>query len=144
MQIKIRNLQKKIPIPQALILKAIPAALRQLDFDLQGLSIVFLGGRRMRTINKKYLGHDYQTDVLTFDLGEGQGEIIICPEVAQANALDYQTSTKKEIIRYVMHGILHLKGYDDHAPKDIIKMREMEDKLLFSRGRACSAPTGEL
>ncbi len=44
------------------------------------LSIVFVGTKRMRAINKKYLNHDYVTDVLTFDLGEGQGEIIICPQ----------------------------------------------------------------
>jgi rRNA maturation RNase YbeY len=84
----------------------------------------------MRVINKKYLGHDDKTDVLTFDLGDGLGEIIICPQVAAANAAFYKTSTRKEILLYVIHGILHLKGFDDHAPQDIIQMRKMENKLL--------------
>ena len=84
----------------------------------------------MRAINKKYLKHDYVTDVLTFDLGSGIGEIIICPQVAQANAKAHQTSTDKEIILYVIHGILHLAGYDDHSPQDILQMRKMEKELL--------------
>jgi len=104
--------------------------LRKLDYTLQSLSIVFLGRKRMRTINKKYLNHDYATDVLTFDLGAGLGEIIICPQMAAVHAALHKTSTDKEIILYVIHGILHLKGFDDHHPKDIIQMRKMENKLL--------------
>jgi len=84
----------------------------------------------MRAINKKYLKHDYVTDVLTFDLGENIGEIILCPQVARANAKAHQTSTQNEIVLYVIHGILHLAGYDDHNPKDILQMRRMESKLL--------------
>ena len=85
----------------------------------------------MRAVNKKYLGHDYVTDVLTFDFGKNQqGEIIICPRVARAQALAHQTSTENEIILYVIHGILHLAGFDDHKPKDILRMRRMEKKLL--------------
>jgi len=84
----------------------------------------------MRAINKKYLNHDDTTDVVTFDLGAGLGEIIICPHVAAAHAVLYQTSTRKEIILYVIHGLLHLKGFDDHASKDIIQMRKMENQLL--------------
>ena len=85
----------------------------------------------MRAVNKKYLGHDGLTDVLTFDFGKSQqGEIIICPHIARTQARAYQTSTENEIILYVIHGILHLAGFDDHRPKDILKMREMEKELL--------------
>ena len=84
----------------------------------------------MRALNKEYLSHDYVTDVLTFELGEDQGEIIICPLVACTNARAHQNTTEKEIILYVIHGILHLAGYDDHSPKDILEMRRMEKELL--------------
>jgi probable rRNA maturation factor len=87
----------------------------------------------MRAINKKYLDHDYVTDVLTFDLGDRCGEVIICPRVACVNAKAHQTSTENEIILYVVHGILHLAGFDDHSPKDILQMRRMEEKLLNMR-----------
>jgi ssRNA-specific RNase YbeY (16S rRNA maturation enzyme) len=50
--------------------------------------------------------------------------------MAAANAVLYKTSTEKEIILYVIHGILHLKGFNDHALKDIIQMRKMENALL--------------
>ncbi len=84
----------------------------------------------MRGINKKYRAHDFVTDVLTFDLGDGMSEIIICPQIAAAHAKTYQSSTEGEIILYVIHGILHLAGYDDHLDQDIRQMRRMEEKLL--------------
>jgi len=94
------------------------------------LSVVFVGTKRMRRVNRAYLGHDYATDVLTFDLGDGNGEVIVCPRVAFVNARAHRTSTENEIILYVVHGILHLAGFNDHDPKDIIKMRAMEKELL--------------
>ena len=94
------------------------------------LSIVFVGTKRMRAINKKYLSHDYAADVLTFDFGDACGEIIICPHVARVNAKAHQISTENEIIYYVIHGILHLAGFDDHRPRDILQMRRMEKELL--------------
>lgn len=147
MEITVKNLQKKVPIPRGRIFKAATAALRTLMRDRHSLfliknskkiksvcpqlSIVFVGARRMRSLNKKYLHHDYATDVLTFDFGKSrQGEIIICPRVAAANAKAYQTSARKEIITYVIHGILHLAGFDDHRSKDRIQMRRMENELL--------------
>jgi probable rRNA maturation factor len=84
----------------------------------------------MRAINKKYLNHDDVTDVLTFDFGDTCGEIIICPHVARLQARAHQTSTENEIVLYVIHGILHLAGFDDHGPRDILQMRRMEEKLL--------------
>jgi len=84
----------------------------------------------MRAINQKYLKHDYVTDVLTFDLGENCAEIIICPQVALSNAKEHQTSTDDEIILYVIHGILHMAGFDDHSPGDALQMRKMEKELL--------------
>jgi probable rRNA maturation factor len=130
MEITLKNLQKKISIPQNKVLKAAKAASRTLQILQGGLSIVFVGTKRMRAINKKYLKHDHVTDVLTFDMGENTGEIIICPRVAWANAREHQTSTEKEIVLYVVHGILHLAGYDDHSEKDILTMRNMEKRLL--------------
>jgi len=132
MEITLKNFQKKIPIPRAKILKAAKAAFRKLG-KAAFLSIVFVGTKRMHAVNKKYLNHDYLTDVLTFDFGKSQqGEIIICPRVAAANAKAHQTSTENEIILYVIHGILHLAGYDDQKTKDKIQMQRMENELLKS------------
>ncbi len=84
----------------------------------------------MRSLNRRFLGHDYATDVLTFQMGRDCADIIICPHVAAKNAKRHGTSTGDEIILYVIHGLLHLAGYEDHAPKDILKMRQMEVEML--------------
>jgi probable rRNA maturation factor len=84
----------------------------------------------MRAINKKYLNHDYAADVLTFDLGDTCGEIIVCPRIAAAQAKARHISTENEIILYVIHGILHLAGFNDRKPRDILQMRRMEKELL--------------
>ena len=80
----------------------------------------------MRRMNREYLGHDHVTDVITFD----HGEIIVCPSVAARNAGIYGNTVGKELSLYVVHGILHLAGYDDHTPRDIQRMREKEQELL--------------
>ncbi len=130
MKITLKNFQKKVPIPRRRVFKAAKAVFRRLSFEACGLSIVFTGTKRMRAVNKKYLKHDYVTDVLAFDLGENMKEIIICPLIARANARRHQSSTEKEIILYVIHGILHLAGFDDHHSKDTLQMRRMENELL--------------
>jgi probable rRNA maturation factor len=84
----------------------------------------------MRALNKKYLKHDYATDVLAFDLGDGFAEIIICPRAALANARRYKTTTDMEIMTYTIHGILHLAGHDDHEPGGMLRMRRVENELM--------------
>lgn len=90
----------------------------------------------MRALNKKYLRHDYATDVLTFDWKQQDsgvildGEIIISTQTAKRNALDYRASAEDEILLCMIHGILHLCGFDDHSPADIKKMRAKENELM--------------
>lgn len=102
----------------------------------------------MRSLNKKYLHHDFATDVLAFDLKEDVlsaqrrsvsfkelkraiiGEIIISTERAMAQAKTYQTTCRKELLLYIVHGILHLQGYDDHDPQKTARMRLKEQELL--------------
>lgn len=108
------------------------------------LSIVFLDGRAMRRLNRESLGHDYVTDVITFNLldekraarGKGkkniavEGEIYICPAEARRNARSYGEPLEREILRYVAHGILHLLGRDDRTNAQRERMRLLENELL--------------
>ena len=126
MNITFTNLQHKVPIPAAKIKTSVHKAFRKLRLKGSGLSLVFVGEGRMRGINKKYLGHDFVTDVITFD----HGEIIICPAVAARNAEHYGNTVGKELALYVVHGILHLAGYDDRTPQGIQRMRAKEQELL--------------
>lgn len=129
MNVSIVNLQHKIPIPKKKITRAVALASHRLKLKLKEVSLVFVGQKRMRTINKTHLKHDYVTDVITFDY-KSSGEIIICPSVAALNARQYANSVESELLLYVIHGLLHLAGFDDHKPSDIARMRRKEEELL--------------
>lgn len=84
----------------------------------------------MKTLNKHYLNHNYDTDVLTFTYENNknnlEGEIIISPEKVKKNAKFYDVSQVKELKRVIIHGCLHLAGYDDKTKKqkELIKSKE--------------------
>ena len=126
MRIVIINLQHKFKVPTQKIKSSAEKSARVLKLEHPEISIVFTGQQRMRAMNKKFLGHDYATDVITFN----HGEIIICPSVALANAKIHKNTLERELLLYVIHGLLHLAGYDDHKPKDIALMRKKEQELL--------------
>lgn len=98
------------------------------------LTIILVSGKDIRRINKAHLGHDFITDVITFDLSEDKarvdGEIYICLTEAARNARVYKEPLKREILRYVAHGILHLRGHDDGSERQRDAMRRQEDRLL--------------
>ena len=133
MDIRVKNLQSKITVSVSKLQSAAQNIVKLLSKDQKpfpaGVSIAFVGSQRMRSINRKFLGHDYVTDVITFDL-EDSAEIIICPMVAKQNAKAYNMSISKELLLYVVHGFLHLAGFDDHTPKDIEQMRLKENYIL--------------
>ncbi len=122
----ISNFQRKIPIPVQKVRTALQRACRKLRSKIPELSVAFVGERRMRRLNKEYLGHDHVTDVITF----GYGEIVICPAVAARNARRYGNTLERELILYVVHGILHLCGYDDRSSEDVKRMRQKETEIL--------------
>lgn len=98
--------------------------------------MVFVSDSKIKILNKKYLKHHYATDVLAFDLREDTkdkkltGEIVISTGRVVANAKKYKTTQSKELMLYVIHGILHLLGYRDQEPKDIKQIRAKEQQLL--------------
>ncbi|OGX40717.1 MAG: rRNA maturation RNase YbeY [Omnitrophica WOR_2 bacterium RIFCSPLOWO2_12_FULL_50_9] len=122
------------------------------------LGVVFVSSQKIKALNKKFLHRDYATDVLAFDLREGgisrdskarrgelMGDIVISADTAAYNAGIYRTSLEKEIILYVIHGILHLLGYDDHRPQDIQRMRKKEQEILIYLGKKTeTAVSGKL
>ena len=143
MDITIRNLQTRIIIHPTRIKKAVRHALQCLRISDAELSVVFVSPQRMKILNTKHLQHRYVTDILTFDYraskSQGlQAEVIICPSVAASNAVVYRSTIQKEIDLYVVHGLLHLAGYDDHSAQDIKLIRNKEkeilDNLRHSRG----------
>jgi len=85
-------------------------------------------------INKDYLQHDYLTDIITFPLSVQpeiiSGEIFISIDRVRENASALQTEFEREFTRVLIHGVLHLLGYDDHTDEDKLQMRAKEDYYL--------------
>ena len=104
------------------------------------VSVVFAGDALSRRMNRSFLSHDRPTDVLSFSLGEGQnleGEIYVNLDRAARQARRYRVSAANEVARLVIHGVLHLLGYDDKAAAAARRMKYCEDRyveLLAGKG----------
>jgi len=98
----------------------------------KSLSIILIRQDRIKKLNKKYRGENKATDVLSFDYIE-TGELLICLQKIKENAKIYQTSFKKELTRILIHGILHLLGYDHE--KSAIKAEKMRKKEEYYYGK---------
>ena len=98
------------------------------------ISVIITGDEELLQINKEFLGHDYYTDVITFDNSKGDfvaGEIYISADRIKVNAIDFGVSKQIEMRRVIIHGILHLIGMDDKSDDERLEMRGEEDKWLF-------------
>jgi probable rRNA maturation factor len=100
------------------------------------LGVQLVSGRRMAALNERWLGHGGATDVITFDHRaetpelDLHGELFLCPEVAMEQARRYRTTSEAELVRYLVHGVLHLCGYDDREPGLRRRMKRQENRLL--------------
>ena len=100
------------------------------------ISIIFCSDNYILDINQKFLQHDYFTDIITFDYCEGDklsGDLFISVDTVRENAKLYNTDFNDELNRVMVHGILHLIGYDDHSQKDKQLIRKKEDYYLSFR-----------
>ena len=101
---------------------------------LDSISYIFCSDKELLKLNNKFLGHNYYTDILTFDLSESKNEItaeiFISLDRVRENAAQFKSSLKKELHRVIIHGVLHLCGYADKNKTEMIKMRKAEDKYL--------------
>lgn len=100
------------------------------------ISIIFCSDNYVLDINQKYLQHDYFTDIITFDYCEGDrlsGDLFISVDSVRENSVEFGTEFKDELNRVIIHGLLHLLGYDDHTEKDIKLMRSKENYYLSLR-----------
>ena len=102
------------------------------------INIIFCSDNYILDVNMKYLQHDYCTDIITFDYCEKNrlnGDLFISVDSVRENALFYGTEFSDELNRVIVHGILHLVGYDDHTEEDIAVMRSKEDYYLGLRSK---------
>ena len=141
----IRNRQRAVSVDvrylrrltRALLQTALPDA----AFDL---GIYLVRAPEMARLNETHLQHEGSTDVITFDYAEPKGkvsgvlhgEIFVCIDEALAQAPRFRTTWQSELVRYVIHGILHLRGFGDVRPADRRKMKREESRWLKEIGRS--------
>lgn len=117
------------------------------------LGIYILSSQEMTRLNETFVRHEGVTDVIAFNYGAAPGrtplrktqlayhapepgalpidaEIFVCLDVAKAQAHRFRTTWQKELVRYIVHGLLHVVGYDDHAKPDRLRMKRRENQLL--------------
>lgn len=115
------------------ILKAFAAHKKK----VQHVSYVFCSDKYLLSMNKKFLQHNYFTDIITFDNstepGKIEADIFISIDRVKANAKEFNTAFKDELHRVMIHGALHLIGFDDKNSANKKKMREAEDLWLGKR-----------
>ena len=121
-------------IKKALVHSLISSLKKEFNLTISFLSISFIKSTELRQINKSFLKHDYNTDVITFDYSkkknEIDAEILISIDDARKNAKKFKVTYGKELTRLVIHGMLHLLKFDD---KDAISkkiMKKEENKLI--------------
>lgn len=107
-------------------------------YSIGELNYIFCTDEYLLKINQDYLEHDTYTDIITFDLSEKakdiSGEIYISLERVEENAKKFKISAENELHRVMVHGLLHLIGYQDKSPEEKAGMREKEDACLEMRG----------
>ena len=103
---------------------------------LGDVAVIFCSDNYILDVNIKYLQHDYYTDIITFYYCEGNrlsGDLFISVDSVRENASFYGTEFADELNRVIVHGLLHLIGYDDHTEQDIAVMRAKENYYLSQR-----------
>ena len=140
MKIKIRNIQKKVKIKNIGELeKTVIQVLKSEGIKKAEISILLVDNKIIRKFNRKYRGIDRATDVLAFSQQEGRfsglspdllGDIIISVDKARSQSRDYKQSFKKELQLYLIHGCLHLLGYDDTTERDRERMQKKQEGML--------------
>lgn len=103
------------------------------DCKIGDIAYIFCSDTRILEVNKQYLGHDYFTDIITFDYSEGKrisGDIFISLDTVANNAKEYGVTFDNELMRVMIHGVLHLTGQGDKTDKEFREMKDKENKAL--------------
>jgi probable rRNA maturation factor len=133
-KVAINNQQAAHKVDRARLKEGVKRVLQGEGIEHAVISIAVVDDPTMHDLNRRYLQHDYPTDVLSFLLEEDddrlEGEIIISADYAVREAEQFAWSAQDEMLLYVIHGALHLAGYDDLGPELKAEMRTKERQYL--------------
>ena len=137
-QIALSNQQSRHRVNEAQLTDAATLVLQDSAFSSAAISIAVVDDDTIHQLNRRHLQHDWPTDVLSFVLeGDGdhlEGEVILSADTAAASAEEFGIAAGEEQLLYVIHGMLHLVGYDDKTDAEAEEMRAAETRYLHRFG----------
>jgi len=140
LNVRLNDQQSRTRLPHSKLKAVGGIILRALAFKHAEVSFLFVSARRMKTFNRRYKGKNKSTDVLAFSQLEGKkpprlktvclGDVIISVDDARRQAPSFGNPFLKELILYMVHGVLHLLGHDDEKPGPRKRMRKEEERVM--------------
>lgn len=124
---------KKPSIDYSLLKRIVKEQILEANLRLGVLNFIFCSDDHLLSINKEFLQHDYYTDVITFDYTLKDvisGDVFISVDRVINNSEFYHENLDSELVRVIMHGLLHLLGYNDKTPEEVVVMRGKESFLI--------------
>ena len=136
LRINVRNLQRTVPVNldalRKFAVRALPLCLalhpkRRTELrSLSEVSVFLISDRRMAALHARFLGQPGSTDVITFE----HGEIFVSAAMAKRHARQFNDSLPRELELYIVHGLLHLHGFDDRTESDARRMKKVQEAIL--------------
>lgn len=146
-KISIASPQEAVPIDRKHMREVVRLVLEGEGVVEAEISLAFVDNPTIHRLNRQFLQHDEPTDVLSFPLSESSkklaGELVLGAEVGLARAQEMGHDVQAELTLYVIHGLLHLCGHDDHDEEDARRMRERERHYLAKLGLPDISPREE-
>ena len=139
--ITITNAQTQLPVDQRRLRRAVRMILKDKSIERAKIGVAVVDDRTIAELHQRYLDDPSPTDVLSFLLEQTpeyiEGEIVVSADTAAASAGNYNWTAADELLLYVIHGALHLAGYDDSTTKKRVMMHEKEGEYLARLGLHC-------
>ena len=126
----------EIPINESDAISVLEQIQKDQNCEYESVELVYVDETEITRINKEYLVHDYITDIITFRLDDGvnlsaiEGTIYCCAQRISEQASEFNQTVKDEFLRVMIHGLIHLLGYNDQTPEEKKEMTRLEDHFL--------------
>ena len=138
-EIDLNDTQDRLRVDPTALVRLVRDILAIEGVDRAEISILLVDNPTIHAINREQLEHDWPTDVITFPLSDPEdevlaGELVVSAEMARETAEEHGQDPWAELALYLVHGLLHLRGYDDHEEADIESMRRREGEVLALLG----------
>jgi len=134
-KVTISNRQEVIPVDKRLLRRLVKYVADEEGCRILSIDVAIVSADEIERLNRKYLNREGITDVMSFDLSEVgsdelDGQIVVCADAAVVQSKHYGLDVQDELMLYVIHGLLHLIGYDDASPDAAGKMQSRQEEIL--------------